>query len=163
MPHPKSQRVRFLADAMLGSLARKLRALGFETEYYRSGGDEGLLAAASRGGRIILTADRSLAAHATARGARAFLVVGKNDRARIRGITRSARDAGIPLRRGPSLCSVCGAELERITREHALGFVPPSVGRRHRLFFRCSACGQFYWRGSHWKKLISLARVLDEE
>ena len=163
MPVCKRSDPRFVADAMLGSLARKLRALGFETSYYKEGDDERLLVVASGEGRVILTSDRSLAAHAGAEGARAILVEGTNDRARIRGIVRSARLAGIPLLAGDSLCSSCGGALRTIPRAAALGTVPPSVGQRHRLFFVCTQCGQVYWRGSHWKKLMSLARLLREE
>jgi len=148
---------------MLGSLARKLRAFGFDTAYYREGGDEGVLALAVSEGRVVLTADRSLAARAGADGVTAILVEGDNDRARIRGLVRSARLAGIQLKAGDSLCSNCGGELLTVPRASARTMVPPSVGRRHRLFFRCSKCGQFYWRGSHWKRLMSLARLLKEE
>jgi uncharacterized protein len=163
MPPGRQSSPRFLADAMLGSLARKLRALGFETAYYREGDDTELLALALSEGRVVLTSDRSLAARAGAKGVRALLVEGSNDRARIRGIVRSARLAGVTLQRGDSLCSNCGGELQAISRASALGMVPPAVGRRHRLFFRCLKCGQIYWRGSHWKKLMSLARLLKEE
>ena len=148
---------------MLGSLARKLRALGFDTTYYRAGGDKALLEFATRGRRVVLTSDRSLAARAKASGVRAILVGGSNDRARINGIVRAARVAGIPLLAGESLCSVCDGELRPLPRAAALSLVPPSVGRRHRLFFRCSVCGQVYWRGSHWKRLMSLARLLKEK
>ena len=61
MPSLDELRTRFVADAMLGSLARKLRALGFDTAYYKSGDDLGIITLAARSSRIILTADRSLA------------------------------------------------------------------------------------------------------
>jgi uncharacterized protein len=163
MPSGKQGSPRFLADAMLGSLARKLRALGFETTYYREGDDEGLLRLALNEGRVVLTSDRSLASRAGGRGVRAILVGGNHDRARLRGIVRSARLAGPTLRAGDSLCSNCGGELKVIPRASAQKLVPLSVWRRHRLFFVCSKCGQVYWRGSHWKKLTSLARLLREE
>jgi len=153
---------RFLADAMLGSLARKLRALGFDTTYYNQGGDKGLLTLASQEGRVILTSDRQLVSRAHPAGVSAFLVMGDTDRTRIRGIVREARLEGLHLVPGDSLCSLCGAELYHLPRAAAQQVVPPSVGRRHRLFFRCSKCGQVYWHGGHWKKLMSLARLLEE-
>lgn len=145
---------------MLGSLARKLRALGFDALYYRSGEDSGLLALSLRDGRIILTADRSLAARAESKGARVILAVGSSDGARIGSIARCAASRGIDLVRGPPLCSLCGGELLSVGKDRLPGKVPPSVVSRHRLFFVCAACGQVYWRGSHWKKLMSLARRL---
>ncbi len=48
---------RFVADAMLGSLARKLRIFGFDTLYFKDGGDSELLKLAKSEGRILLTSD----------------------------------------------------------------------------------------------------------
>ncbi len=156
------RRTRFAADAMLGSLARKLRALGFDTAYYKSGDDAGLLRLASESGRIVVTADRELASLARSRGVRAILVTGNGDGQRIRRMAEGARAQGIDLTRGDPLCSVCGGELLSVRKVEIAAIVPPSVVTRHRLFFRCSDCGQLYWRGSHWKRLMSLARNLEQ-
>jgi hypothetical protein len=146
---------------MLGSLARKLRALGFDTTYYRSGDDSGLMDLAGRENRVILTSDRHLASRALRRDLRAILLTGRDDRARVRRLARGAHLSGIPLARGDPLCSICGGGLTRLEKKDIAGRVPPAVERRHRLFYRCFSCGQVYWRGSHWKKLRALARQLD--
>lgn len=146
---------------MLGSLARKLRMLGLDASYFRSGDDYSLLSAARREGRIILTADRALSSMARRRGLTVILVSGRTDGARLRVMARSANASGIPLVRGDPLCSVCGGGLRKLTREDVTGRVPAPVERRHRLFYECSVCQKLYWRGSHWKKLRSLVRYLD--
>ena len=156
-PPSSEGRTRFVVDAMLGSLARKLRALGFDTDYYKTGDDAGLVRLAAGTARIIITSDRSLVSVARSRGARAILVVGRNDRERIRSLAQGAALSRIPLSRGDPLCSICGGELIAVSKKGVAGAVPPSVERRHRLFFRCASCGQLYWRGSHWKRLMSLA------
>ncbi len=163
MPPSREARTRFIADAMLGSLARKLRALGFDTDYYRSGDDQGLMKLASESRRVIITSDRALASVAAARGGSAILVSGRNDGNRIRALVRGAARANIKLVRGHPLCSLCGGQLVTLAKKDVAGMVPPSVERRHRLFFSCPSCGQLYWRGSHWKKLRSLARRLEEK
>ncbi len=145
---------------MLGSLARKLRALGFDTAYYRSGDDGGLIALAMLEKRVILTADRSLEARARAKGVNAVLLTGETDRARMRTLHREAKPLGIHFLRGEPRCSVCGGQLEVVTKASVLGEVPAAVQRRHRLFFRCVSCGHLYWRGTHWRKLMSLSRLL---
>ena len=157
----RGTRTRFVVDAMLGSLARKLRALGFDAAYYRSGDDIGLLERSVLEGRTVLTADRSLAARAGAKGARAILVIGESDRERVGSLARGAAASGISLVRGDPLCSLCGSELRRVQKDEVSGQVPPLVARRHRLFFECTSCGQLYWRGSHWKRLMSLAKQLN--
>ncbi|HEV2138764.1 MAG TPA: Mut7-C RNAse domain-containing protein [Nitrososphaerales archaeon] len=151
---------RFVADAMLGSLCRKLRALGFDTAYYKAGKDSGIITLALAQNRVILTSDRSLAATAPSKGIVAILVEGKNDGERISAISRAAAAAGTRLVRGDPLCSICGGNLFTLQRVDVLGEVPSSVILRHRLFYRCASCGKYYWRGSHWKKLRSLSRRL---
>ncbi len=146
---------------MLGSLARKLRALGFDTEYYKSGNDAELKRLASATGRVILTSDRALASLALARGAKAILVTGNNDRQRILSLKAGATRLRVPLARGDPLCSMCGGRLERVARSDVEGIVPQSVQKRHRLFYACTSCGHLYWRGSHWKRLRSLAKLLE--
>jgi len=59
---------RFLADEMLGSLARWLRIMGYDTEYARGMSDSDILARSRVEGRIVLTRDRQLAERAGARG-----------------------------------------------------------------------------------------------
>lgn len=144
---------RFLADAMLGSLARKLRAFGFDTEYRRDGQDSSLLAAAKKEGRILLTADVALAARAGRSGTQAFLLRGRRDGDRVREISALAAKEGVALQPGPPVCSECNALLRQVAKKDVLGLVPEGVSSRHRLFLVCSACGKVYWRGGHWKKL----------
>ena len=158
----KGTRSRFVVDALLGSLARKLWALGFDAAYYRSGEDTGLIERSVRESRIILTADRSLAARAESKGLSVILIRGDSDKERVRAIATGAEAKRIDLVRGDPLCSLCGGELRPVKKAEISTEVPPTVWRRHRLFFRCTACGQLYWRGSHWKRLMSLAGRLDQ-
>ena len=160
MPSKEGERTRFVVDAMLGSLSRKLRALGFDAAYYKSGDDRGLLGFAKEGSRVILTSDRALAARANAIGLKAVLLSAPGDGPRLKELSREARRSGFSLVRGDSLCSTCGGTLESVSKLDARQFVPPAVLHRHRLFFRCVSCGKYYWRGGHWKRLMSLARNL---
>ena len=147
---------------MHGSLARKLRAAGFDSSYYRRGEDAGIIDLAAREGRIILSSDRSLVSKASSSGLPAILLKGRTDWSRFREISAESAKLGIRLRKTGSLCSLCGGELLALSRAEASGAVPPSVERRHRLFYRCASCGHLYWHGGHWKKLRSLARRLEE-
>ncbi len=147
----------FVADAMLGSLARKLRALGFDTSYHRSGGDAPLLKLALRERRMILTSDRQLAAFAAARGAPVILLTREGDGRRLSELAAAAASHGLALERGEPRCSLCGGPLAKVTKAGVSGRVPSAVLRAHRLFYRCTACSHVYWKGSHWKKLRSLS------
>lgn len=145
---------------MLGSTARKLRAFGFDTTYFRGRDDLVLLASAKKENRIVLTADRSLAARAGALGSKALLLVGETEGERLGAIKTMTESAGTRLVRGPPRCSLCNSRLQALPRSEVVGRIPGSIAARHRLFFRCVACGKYYWRGGHWKKLRWLSRRL---
>jgi len=152
---------RFVADAMLGSLARKLRAFGFDTVYYRDGSDSDLLELAASEGRVILSSDRSLSERADARGTASLVITGSKESRRLVSLRMGAEAKGLVLRRGPPRCSLCNGDLRRTPGRQLVGDVPANVLGRHRLFYRCLDCGRIYWRGSHWKKLRWLERLLD--
>ena len=148
------------ADAMLGSLARKLRAMGFDVFYFKEGEDRALISLCLDQGRTLLTSDRALFSIASRRKVNAILVQGRTDSERISSMARSAESDRSPLVPGLSRCSLCNGRLEKVPRPLAGGLPPPGVLVRHRDFFRCVACGRIYWKGSHWKKLMSMKRRL---
>ncbi|MDA4116519.1 MAG: Mut7-C RNAse domain-containing protein [Thaumarchaeota archaeon] len=153
----------FVADAMLGSLARKLRIFGFDTIYFGEGGDPELEALAKKEKRVIITSDRRLFEHSEGMGLRAVLVEGKTDGARLRSVAKQAGPGmTLSLRGRTSRCAVCNGELELIRRSDAAASeIPPKVLARHRLFFVCKSCSRRYWRGRHWDKLRRLSYSLD--
>jgi uncharacterized protein with PIN domain len=148
---------------MLGSLARKLRAFGFDTAYFREGDDASLISIAASEGRVMLTSDRSLAERARGNKVPTLLVTGNNDSERISSLAKGAKAGGLVLVSASPLCSICNGTLIALAKREVAGEVPPSVLRRHRLFYRCEDCGQYYWRGAHWKKLRWLERRLGEK
>jgi uncharacterized protein len=156
---------RFIVDAMLGSLARKLRIFGFDTLYFVGGADLDLEALAEKEKRVILTSDKRLFARSEGRrGLHAILVDGTTDRARLRSVVRQVGPA-VTLRLGrgrPSRCAVCNGELEVVGRRDAAstGMIPAKVLARHRLFYTCRSCSRFYWRGKHWERLRRLSYSL---
>jgi len=159
MPRPP----KFIVDAMLGSLARKLRIFGFDTLYFREGGDAELEALARREKRVILTADKSLFSHAQRRGLQTVLLEGRTDRARLVSVLAQAGPGTAShLGKGQaSRCAVCNGEFDVVgRREAAAAKIPARVLARHRLFYRCTSCSRFYWRGGHWERLRRLSASL---
>lgn len=151
---------KLLADGMLGSLARKLRVFGFDTEYLSQIEDSDLMSCARSQRRVIITADRSLAAKSEKSGSRCILVRGSTDSQRLREVVTEADRLGISLHPGPSRCALCNGRLTLSPRRELQLVLPEGVIEHHILFFVCGSCGQVYWRGTHWKKLRRLRRQL---
>lgn len=164
--------ISFLADAMLGNIARKLRIFGFDTIYLAHTPDDEILKIGIDQDRVILTADREFFKRIVKAGARGVLVSGGatelEDLIHIftkNGITAVGTN-GIGSR-----CSVCNGPLEERTSnqvknrsgssDHVVIDVPDKVISCHKQFFECIACGKIYWEGGHLKGIRSLAQNLD--
>ncbi|MCC6557056.1 MAG: hypothetical protein IT372_29240 [Polyangiaceae bacterium] len=142
---------RFLVDAMLGTLASRLRALGFDTVCYHDTADSVLLREAKEEGRVILTQDRELAALG---GPGAHFVAARTLDGALDEVVRAfglePSEASLFTR-----CSVCNAPLEAVAKELVRDRVPPRVREQIEEFHRCPACGKIYWKGRHYEQMMA--------
>ncbi len=150
---------RLIVDAMLGSLARKLRILGFDTRYHKKGTDRELTSSAKAEGRIVLTSDRQLWNKRNGR-LQVLLITGRNDRERLISLLGEAKSHGIRLVEGDSRCALCNGALTPTKKRELRGQVPDSVLERHRSFNICTDCGKVYWKGRHWSRLRKFSYLL---
>lgn len=140
---------RFVCEAALDELARRLRFLGFDVHTHRGARLEDLLADAERSGRIVLTTSRR---HPRRWRDVRVLVVDPRDPAQgVRAVAAAYEPASRPFER----CPRCNTALAARTAVEARGEVPPRVTRSGRPLKHCPGCGQWYWEGSH------VARIRD--
>lgn len=140
-------RPRFAADEMLGSLARWLRIIGYDTSYEKGRGDSEILSSSCAEGRILLTRDEELAR----RGSPTSLYVTSDD---LDLQLRQVMEAfSLVADESLARCTVCNGDLEAVARMEAEGKVPPGALESNQDFFRCVACGKMYWKGSHWNNI----------
>jgi hypothetical protein len=140
---------RFLADAMLGRLARWLQALGFDTTYDPAVHDPELVALAAAEGRVLLTRDRHLVDHL--RPERAVLVTDDDPLAQLRQVVAAC--ALRPPARLFSRCLVCNGQLRDATPDEAATLVPEASRGLPGPVRRCPGCGRVYWQGSHARRM----------
>jgi len=140
--------MNFIADAMLGSLAKRLRLLGFAVLYDATLANNDILRISLEQGRVILTRDTGLASRPLARNNVLIKSDHLDDQIRQVLDTFSLTDTG-PLTR----CSVCNGVLLPLDRNDARNSVPEHVYATTPLFFHCGHCGRVYWRGSHVKNI----------
>ncbi len=136
---------------MLGKLARWLRVLGCDVEYFPEIGDKELVDLALRTGRMILTRDTLLAQR---RGAREnhFFVMGDHFRDQLRQVVESF--AIDPAQRFLTRCLECNALLVEVERDAVTAMVPPYVHATQREFRACPSCGRIYWQGTHRERMM---------
>jgi uncharacterized protein with PIN domain len=137
---------RFLADAMLGALARWLRVLDVDVAYDPALDDPALVDRAAAEGRTILTRDRRLVERRLARNH--LLIRSDEPGEQVRQVLD---EAGIrpDSRRLFARCLRCNAPLQPLPADAARARVPPFVARTQEEFRTCPGCGRIYWRSTH--------------
>lgn len=142
--------VRFIADSMLGRLAKTLRMLGFDVAYDPFIEDQELLTRARAEQRVLLTRDTRLVRR---RDLPRFVFV-ESDHAGQQ-LAQVARALGLRLDRDAlfTRCMVCNGVVEGVAKESVRDQVPPYVYRTQEVFARCAGCGRIYWRGTHVERM----------
>ena len=150
---PQPLRVtRFVADVHLGTLARHLRLIGFDTAWRNDLADEAIVALARDEGRIILTRDRGLLCHGGV--THGYWLRATDPDAQLEEVVR-ALDLGRGMR-PYTRCLECNGVLEAVGRRAVARAVPLQVFLVYRDFNRCSRCSRVYWSGSHRGRLDEL-------
>ncbi|MFC1682760.1 Mut7-C RNAse domain-containing protein [Candidatus Zixiibacteriota bacterium] len=139
---------RFIADVMLGRLAKWLRIIGYDTLYDRNIEDSQLIRNAARENRILLTRDAELF-----------------DRGGFQGVFIEAQDLSSQLAQiikelalKPTIaegvrCPLCNESLHTVHKETVRELVPAFVYATQLDFSRCPRCGKIFWKGTHWQKI----------
>ena len=138
--------IKFLADDMVGKLAKWLRILGHDVEYFHSIDDEKLISIANSEVRILLTRDKNIAESGKVR--RCILIESDDYREQLRQVFRL-----LALKVTEELifsrCLICNEKLKGISKEEVSGKVPPFVFETRDEFVICEKCDKIYWKGTH--------------
>ena len=139
---------RFVTDASLELVARRLRFMGYDVASHRGARLEELFAVAAREGRVVLTLSRR---HPRRWATVAAVRLPRADpAAALRLIAEGHAPAGAPFSR----CPHCNVALRRRTAFEAVGEVPARVARGGGPLTWCPACGRWYWIGSHVARIV---------
>ena len=148
--------MKFLCDEMLGTLAKWLRILGYDTEYVKNMEDEEIIEFARKERRIIITRDKLLARRADV----SLYIDEKELEEQLRKVVThfNLEIGGNVLSR----CTVCNVPVVEIKKEEAKGNVPEYVWENSNVFWKCKKCGRIYWLGSHWQNMEGMLKRLKE-
>ncbi len=152
--------MKFIADVMLGKLAKWLRIFGYDTLYYHKV-DEDQLLRDIQDGRILLTRNnrwrKLVPSH------QLFLIWKNDPRKQSKEVIKNFNlcpDKDSILER----CIVCNQILNNLPRTAVEGKVPEYIHNTSKNFLSCPSCNRIYWRGSHRDRMLKeIEEILTEQ
>jgi uncharacterized protein with PIN domain len=143
---------RFLLDCHLGRLTAHLRMLGFDCLYQNDYEDANMADIVQREGRILLTRDRRLLM-------RKIILHGYCLRSLdpLEQLTEVIQRFELTTKVRPfHRCLRCNQPLEPVDKGAILDRLEPLTRQYFDQFHICPACGQIYWKGSHYEQMQAL-------
>lgn len=141
--------MKFIADVMLGRLAKRMRLLGFDVLYDRTISDNEIIRLSLEQDRVILTRDTGLAERPLASN-RLFI---KNDNVREQLMQVLASLPRSPFSVPFTRCSQCNQILVLITKQDVKDLVPRYVYENNDEFLQCPKCERIYWKGTQVNRM----------
>jgi uncharacterized protein with PIN domain len=147
---------RFVADVMLGRLAKWLRIAGFDVLYSNRISDDELVEISNRAARILLSRDTRLLVRKSVR--HFVFLESQNLQDQLKQILDLAgsRTSSAILSR----CLCCNEALIEAPREGVCDAVPGYVYTTHSQFTSCPRCKKIFWAGSHRSSMAATLEKL---
>jgi uncharacterized protein with PIN domain len=151
---------KFIADVMLGRLAKWLRIAGFDVLYSNKFSDDELIEISNREGRLLLSRDTRLLIRKPVRD---FIYLESQDvQKQVKQVFEKMHihSISLPLTR----CLSCNEALVETKRDSVRRRVPAFVYQTQIHFKSCPKCGKVFWAGTHRSSAIrTLEKLLAEE
>lgn len=136
---------------MLGKLARWMRMIGCDVEYFSKISDKELVERAWRVRRIILTRDTLLIQRRKARNNH-FFVQGDGYKDQLRQVVKEFSID--PMSHLLTRCLLCNEPLLDIDKPLVKGRIPPYVYETQDAFKTCPSCRRLYWGATHRDEMV---------
>ncbi|HUT58971.1 MAG TPA: Mut7-C RNAse domain-containing protein [Phycisphaerae bacterium] len=144
----------FLCDAMLGGLARWLRAAGYDARFDYGIDDRALIERARQSGGVILSSDGPMFERNVIKSGQVRALYVPQQLSRLEQLRFVVDRLRLP--RLETRCMACGGRLAQVPKHRVMGEAPPLAFRNCERFWRCGRCGKLFWQGTHWQRIDRL-------
>jgi len=150
----------FLVDAMLGNIAKKLRVLGFDSEYFSNIDDSKLIEKAKNENRIIISRDHHLIERAIKHNISLVYITKENEIEQFLEILKITHLQLDEVSGDSARCTKCNSPTSKISKLELENQIPQGVLEYNEKFWKCDGCEQIYWEGTHIKNLQEFVRKI---
>ena len=145
--------VSFVVDSNVGKLARWLRMMGYDAEFYNDIEDSVLVEIALREGKVLLTRDTQIVNRRLVTNGRLKAVLTRDDDPKEQ-LRQVIRELNLDCQVGQfTRCLECNQVLVERSKEEVKDLVPPYVFRTQESYRQCPSCLRLYWQGTHWERM----------
>ena len=154
--------MKFIADIMVGKLARYLRMAGYDVVYSNNMEDDKILEIAKKEDRIILTRDTLMLKRKDCRKKNIRSILIEDDKL-INQLQQISSELDIRLEPNLNRCLECNYPLEEVKKADIKEKVPPYVYKTQEFFLYCANCKKYYWRGTHYDNINNVFKFLNKK
>lgn len=150
-PAVRGHQHRLFVDVMLGTLARWLRILGYDTRYENRIEHDELIRQCVQEDRVALTRDTRLAKRKPLKNC--LFIEGNTlgeQLAEVIGFTKDSISLDLILSR----CLECNTLVQKVKKQTIKAGVPPYVYQTQEEFGYCPDCHRIYWSGTHKEHIL---------
>lgn len=152
----------FFVDAMLGNIARKLRLLGYDSQYCSDIDDEKLIYTAKKENRTIISKDEELVKKAQKLGIRSVHITKEDEVNQFFEIINVVNLKRIQITGDTARCPKCNSQTKLVDKDIIKERIPQGVLKSNDKFWKCKYCNQIYWEGTHIKNLQEFVGRINE-
>ena len=144
--------MKFIADIMVGKLAKYLRMAGFDVIYINNASDDEIIKIAKKTGRMVLTRDSLMLTRREFKKGIIKCLYIKDEKLKNQ-LEQITSDLNFSLKPNLVRCIECNQKLIRVKKEDIKDKVPPYVYKTQQNFLYCKNCNKYYWRGTHYQNI----------
>lgn len=142
---------RFIVDCMGGNIAKKLRIMGFDTEFWLDANDEFLINKSNREQKVLITRDRGLYLKISKLSRNGLLL--PDDYDEVENLVFILERCDIkhinPVPNLDTRCTICNVTLKKFDKTMVSDLIPEKVYENISTIYKCSKCLKVYWEGTH--------------
>jgi len=147
--------MKFIADIMVGKLAKYLRMAGHDVLYINTASDDEIIKIASETGRMVLTRDSLMLARKEFKNGTLKNLYIKDKKLKNQ-LEQIKSDLKISLEPNLTRCVECNQILIRVKKEDIKNKIPPYVYKTQQSFLYCKKCDKYYWKGTHYQNIKNI-------